>query len=246
VRRLRVVTLALLLVLLPATPMPAELVTALSSNLVAITTGFTGSNVLLFGTTGGEGDIIVVVRGPEDAEVVRRKGRRLGLWINEAEARFVNVPQFYAIAESGPIASTLSPSVAARHQIGISNLRLMAASMSPGVDLAEFRAALIRLKQQMGLYSPRPQPISFLGERLFRTDMRIPANAPVGDYLVSVFLVRNGEVTSAEITPLKVSKIGFEAWTYRFARSEPLVYGVVAVALAAVAGWMANMLFRKG
>ncbi|NNE84205.1 MAG: hypothetical protein HKN28_09575, partial [Alphaproteobacteria bacterium] len=52
-----------------STPLVADL----SENLIAITTGFTGTEVLLFGATEGVGDIIVVVRAPESQVVVRRK-----------------------------------------------------------------------------------------------------------------------------------------------------------------------------
>ncbi|HEV3177595.1 MAG TPA: TIGR02186 family protein, partial [Stellaceae bacterium] len=41
------------------------LVADLTNHLVAITTGFTGTSVVLFGATDGNGDVIVVVRGPE-------------------------------------------------------------------------------------------------------------------------------------------------------------------------------------
>ena len=40
------------------------LVADASRHLVAITTGFVGTKVLLFGATEGEGDVIIVVRGP--------------------------------------------------------------------------------------------------------------------------------------------------------------------------------------
>ena len=44
---------------------PAEgLVADLTSHLIAITTGFTGASVVLFGATDGPGDVIVAVRGP--------------------------------------------------------------------------------------------------------------------------------------------------------------------------------------
>ena len=49
------------------------LVADLSSHLVAITTGFSGTDVLLFGATNGPGDIAVVVRGPAEDAVIRRK-----------------------------------------------------------------------------------------------------------------------------------------------------------------------------
>ena len=46
------------------------LVVDLSNHLVAITTGFTGTKVLLFGAVEDEGDVIVTVRGPDQDMVV--------------------------------------------------------------------------------------------------------------------------------------------------------------------------------
>lgn len=224
----------------------AELVVDLARHLVAITTGFTGSDVLVFGATDGEGDVVVVIRGPENTEAVRRKGRVFGIWVNERDLAFDNVPAYYAVAASVPIEDILPERVMKRHQIGVNNLRLVAPrDVDPG-EAEEFRAALIRSKQRAGLYTAEPSRILLLGNRLFRTDVWFPANAPVGRYVVQVYLVRDGEVASAEITPLIVSKIGFEAGVYNFAQRYSLAYGVLAILIAAVAGWAASAIFRKG
>lgn len=226
-------------------PIAAELVASLSNHLVAITTSFSGADVLLFGTTGGRGDVVVVVRGPESPETVRRKGRTFGVWLNNAEVTFGNVPTYYAIAANRPVADFLPEATSRRYQIGIDNLRLPVVHESGGIDVETFRAALFRNKQRAGLFPSNPALIAFLGERLFRTDMRVPANAPVGDYTVSVYLVENGEITQAESTPLIVNKVGLEARVYDFAHKNGAAYGILAVIIAVVAGWLANIIFRK-
>jgi len=240
--------LALLIVLAVAAPgaARADLVADLSQHLVAITTGFSGTKVLLFGTTGGMGDVVVVVRGPENSEVVRRKARKAGIWVNDAEMIFEGVPSYYAVAASRPLSEFLPERVARREEIGIRNLRVTPPVDAEPQEFDAFRAALIRNKQKVELYSVEPEPISFLGNRLFRTDMYVPANAPVGTYLVRVFLVHDGEVIGANITPLVVSKIGFEAGVFDFAHRHSLAYGVLAILIAVVAGWSASVAFHKG
>jgi len=227
-------------------PASAQLIVDLSNHLVAITTGFTGKDVLLFGTTEGEGDVVVVVRGPESEVVVRRKGRRLGIWVNETEVTFQGVPGYYAIATNRPLSEFLPQRVAARHQIGVKNLRVPKPEDVNPAAAEAFREALIRNKIKQNLYFSEPEYIAFLGNRLFRTDMRFPANAPVGTYIVQVFLVKDGEVVSAEITPLVISKVGFEAGVFHFAHRHSLAYGVLAILIAVVAGWTASAVFRKG
>src|SRR3546814_10442385 len=80
---------------------PADpLVVDLSSHLVAITTGFTGTDVLLFGATQGEGHIVVIVEGPHSNLAVRRKEQVLGIWVNREEVTFRTVPTFYQVKAS--------------------------------------------------------------------------------------------------------------------------------------------------
>ena len=222
-----------------------DLVADLSDHLVAITTGFTGTKVLLFGATRGEGDVVVVVRGPRQRQLVRRKDRMAGIWINNAEIAFQGVPAFYSVASSRPLADLVPPAVAARHQIGIENVRLTAPE-GTGTERARiFRDALVRNKQRAELYAKTPGTIAFLGNRLFRTNLHFPANAPVGTYEVQVLLFRGGEVASASITPLIVSRIGFEAGIFDFAHRHALAYGVLAVLFAVMAGWLAGIVFRR-
>src|SRR2546426_9410212 len=96
-----------------APPRAEALAADLTSHLIAITTGFTGTSVVLFGATDGPGDVIVVVRGPEREITVRRKSRVAGIWVNTQEVTFANVPSFYAVAASRPVPDILSPGVAA-------------------------------------------------------------------------------------------------------------------------------------
>src|SRR6478672_7727814 len=98
----------------------------LSSHLIAITTGFTGASVVLFGATEGRGDIIAVVRGPEREVRVWRKGKVAGIWVNAESVTFANVPSFYALAASRPLEEVLAPGPAALYRIGTANLKLQA------------------------------------------------------------------------------------------------------------------------
>ncbi len=105
-------------------PKASTLVADLSRHLVAISTGFAGTDVLLFGATEGKGDVVVIVRGPDRPVVVHRKSRVLGVWVNTAKMTFDRAPSFYAIASSRPLAEIAASTVLARHQMGLDNLRL--------------------------------------------------------------------------------------------------------------------------
>ena len=237
--------LALAFALLGPWARAQPLVADLSSHLVPITTGFTGKEVLLFGAVEGEGDIAVVVRGPEARTIVRRKDKIAGVWANRDSMTFAAVPTFYATATSRPIAELAPEPILQRHQIGIERLRLAPETEAAPARLESFRAALIRNKQRDGLYKAEPGKIAFLTGRLFRTDVVFPANVPTGAYTVEVFLIRDGAVVSAQTTPLVISKVGLGSEVFQFAHRYEVAYGLIAVAFALMAGWAASAAFRR-
>ena len=245
--------IALLLAVLAAgitysrTAWAQSLVADLSNHLIAINTGFVGTEVVLFGATDGPGDVAVVVQGPPTEVMVRRKARVAGIWINTSSMEFQQVPSFYSVATNRPREQIIGDAVLARHEIGLGHLHL--APLSPGRAspdrIREFREELIRNKQEEGLYGKSLGQVAFLGERLFRTNVYFPANVPTGAYTVSVFLIRDGDVVSAQTTPLAVSKVGFSAEIFEFAMRQSTFYGISAIIFAVAAGWLAGAIFRK-
>jgi len=245
IRRVGLALLGFLLLTVPEAARAQQLVADLTSHLVAITTGFTGTSVVLFGAIEGGGDIVVVVRGPERETVVRRKSRVAGIWLNTRSIAFDNVPSFYAVLSNKPVDDVVPANLRQLHEIGIDDLKLNPAEKAKPADITEFRAALIEEQQRGGLYDKQPGTVNFLGDKLFRASLDFPATVPVGTYSIQVFLVRKGDIVAAQTTPLIISQTGLEADINDFAQNRSLLYGLVAVALAAMAGWGATFLFRN-
>ena len=242
------IALALPLLTIGAGPQKASadpLVVDLSNHLVAITTGFTGTNVLLFGAVEEEGDVVVTVRGPDHDMVVRKKERKVGIWVNSESARYKNVPAYYTSASNRPMDIIAPPEVLLDYRIGLQNQRFIAESKLNDSEQKIYREALVRNMQGAGLFGERPAKISFLSNQLFRTDIHFPANTPTGTYTINVYLIRDGRVASVKTTPLVVSKTGISAEVYEFAHRYSALYGIIAVIIAVVAGWIASVVFRK-
>jgi uncharacterized protein (TIGR02186 family) len=243
-RRFSVALLGFLL-LSPAPARADAVVADLSSHLIAITTGFTGASVVLFGATDGPADVVAVVRGPERDVTIWRKEKIAGIWANAEAVTFANVPSFYAVAASRPLEGLMQPSAAALYRVGVRNLKFEAKSDAAPDRLRLFSDALIGVQQRAGVFAATTGKIAFLGERLFRTTISFPANVPTGSYLVEIFLVRDNDVIGAQTTPLVVSKVGVDAAVFDFARRDALAYGAIAVLIAAMAGWFASLPFRN-
>ena len=165
-RRLLWGLLSAVVLFIPPARSQETLVVDLSENVVAITTGFVGSSLLLFGAAEGPGDIVVVVRGPLVDTVVRRKEKVAGVWVNSAEMVFEAAPEFYAVASNRAMDEFLSQDTRHAYQLGVDYLDLRPAKASKEVDeAAEFRAALVRNKQRQALYQTQPGNVQFIGSR---------------------------------------------------------------------------------
>jgi len=238
-------SIAVMLLALPGfgqTPLIADL----SEHQIQITTGFVGTDVLLFGTVEPGSNVVVVVRGPEEQTTVWRKGRFAGIWINDRRVVFERVPSFYAVRANAPLDGIASEVTRARHGMGAEFLRLRAEDAAVSeTDLGIFKKALIRNKERQGLFATGGDHITFLGGQLFRTRLHFPANVPTGFYDVEVFMLQDGHVVHAQTTPLIVRKAGLGADVFFFAHNYSALYGVLAVVLAVVAGVLAAFIFRK-
>lgn len=246
--RARATIVAALLLALLAAGQPAraqELVADLSDHLIAIDSEFTGTDLLVFGAIEGEGDVVVIVRGPRVPVVVRQKARVFGIWLNAASVTFTDVPAFYAVATSRPPEEILDADMRRLNEIGLDQLRLDVEPDTAIDDIASYRDALIHLRQKNGLFVSEPAKVSFLGRRLFRTVIHFPAAVPVGRYTVDIVLVRDGQVVQSFSPPLTVDKAGLGADIFDFAHDESALYGLLAVIGAALAGFLGSLLFRR-
>ncbi|MBD1547055.1 TIGR02186 family protein [Roseibium aggregatum] len=233
-----------------------ELVTAISSDLVSIRSNFTGTDIVIFGqvsrdvnsiSRSGDYDLVIVVEGPPQEITTRRKGRFLGVWVNRYYETFENVPAFYALASTAKVSDLGSRELLDEYRIGLNHLNLAIARRSsvPLSERDDFRQAFLRLRQQQGLFSERPGAIEFLTSTMFRTNVPLPANIPVGTYKVKSFLLHQGSLLSKTEAKMHVAKTGFEQVTYNLAQKMPVAYGLLAVFFAIFTGWLASVIFKR-
>jgi len=245
-RTLSIIFTLMISVILVPNAKAAEITVDLSDPVVQITAGFAGTELSVYGVAPGPGDVVVVVRGPIQDEIVRKKDKVMGVWVNKDEITLEDVPAFYVMASNRSLDEFLPGGIANIHQIGLENIQFHPAKGSAEIkDWDHFRHALLRNKQKQGLYKWDPQPLIFLGNRLFRTKINFPANVSVGTFGIEVYLVRKGKLAAFHTTLLNVRKFGIEASVYDFSHRHSFAYGILAVIIACFAGWAANAAFRK-
>lgn len=237
--------LAWLLLALPAEAEP--LVARLSTERVAITTAFVGESLMIFGATeaplaeagpAGGDQLVMVARGPTGAFTVRRRVQVLGLWLNGPSTRFVDVPVFYSVA-----GEWRALPAALRSELG---LGLEAIPLEGGGARGQgFRAALRELKQEARLWQEDAAVVQVSGGRLFSLRLDLPSTVQPGSYRVEVHLLRQGRLVATEQLGFVVARTGFAAEVAEVARGQPVLYAVLCILLAAMAGWAGSVFFRR-
>lgn len=246
---------ALVLALVLASPALAEetFVTGLSTEEIALTANFSGSELFVFGAIRRDApidpavdplDIIITIKGPPNALTVRRKERRFGIWINTESVDVRDAPSFYAIATTGPLRDLLTETERLRFQIGMDHAVRKVSGHPTLDDTSSFTEAVVRLREKQELYEVLDGDVSLAEETLFQTSIAMPANIVEGIYKAEFFLVRDREVISSTTTDITVQKAGIERWIYNLSRQQPLIYGIMSVLVALLAGWLAAAAFR--
>lgn len=249
--------LAVVVLLADAGPVAAErLVASLTNHHVMITSNYTGVELVLFGSVErdaasvgrhGAYDIVATITGPREPLRTRRKQRVLGIWVNTAARTFVDPPSYLAVLASRPLDAITSAENQRRLQLGI------AATPLPELinnDIGEvsndpFRAALLRLMRERGLYSEEPNAVTFLTPTLFRAAISLPAQVPIGSYSVDVKLFADGNLIAHTDSAFEIVKVGFEQFVVNAAREHGLLYGLATAMMALVTGWIASVAFRR-
>lgn len=234
----------------PATAQES-IVASLSQSRVSITASFDGSEILIFGAIKrdqpapeGDLDVIVTVAGPSLPTTVRRKERVAGIWINTDAVEVDAAPSFYAVSTTRPLATILSDVSDLRHRISVERAIRSVGAPAGITDSATFTEALIRIREKQDLYALLEENTTLLENTLFRTEVALPSNLVEGNYTTRIYLLREGKVVGQSDTTIFVSKVGIERWIYNLAHEQPLLYGLLSLFIAIVAGWGASAIFR--
>ncbi|MEM1286965.1 MAG: TIGR02186 family protein [Pseudomonadota bacterium] len=251
-----------------------DLVVTLSDRTVDITSNFTGSSITVFGAIrrdaatvarASDYDVVVTVIGPIANTVTRKKERVAGIWINRSFEVFEGVPSAYSVLSNRPIEDIAHPRVLSRLGVGLRStlvnitaddaLESADESNAPGVlggpqiepmpELSEFEVAFLRIQAESGAYLEDPQAVSVIDNEIFRARAPFPADVPLGNFTVRVLLFSGGVLLAQEDVGILVRKTGFEQFLFAASQSNPLSYGLGAVLLALLTGWLGGVVFRR-
>lgn len=227
----------------------------ISTDEIAITSDFRGADLTIFGALDGfdedllaqgKYDIVVALEGPKENATVRRKERVFGIWINTNSMTFELTPESYSLSSTRDVDAIAPAAQMSNMGIGVNHIPLTPVGfIGDGSNVGEFREAFRHIRETTGVYQRDPGGVQFISSSLFKASVRLPADVPNGVHTVRAYLFRDGVFVAAKALPLRVVKTGLEQAITSAAHEYPFFYGITAVLLAVITGWLASVVFRR-
>ena len=245
-----------------------------SPQTIDVGLNFSGTDVTVSGTAPEGADVVLVVDGPLDSVKMRKKGKVMGLfWMTVEQAKVEDMPTFHIVESSEPIESLLSREQQVR--LGVSpessNILDQAEAVDPKDESqlsqekqTEFVTALRDKYIRDGRYTPwvcyheaeaaecdtaapsggiiRPDEAGH-----WETSISLPSDAPLGEYSVQAYYVRDDQEVGAGSTTFNVKKVGMVDSLGTMAEENAALYGAMSLAIAIAIGLAIGFVFpRRG
>jgi hypothetical protein len=73
----------------------------------------------------------------------------------------------------------------------------------------------------------------------------LPSRIPVGDYEVDLYVFKDGELVEMTSEAVTIEKTGLSLFVSRLARDHPGEYGLLAIVVAVMAGFLVGLVFSR-
>ena len=215
-----------ILIAFTASPcLAASIIMDVDEDVIAISAGFAGQDLTIFGIAPGYETIDITITGPVKDATVRKKSRILGAWMNTKSHTYQDVPSYFAYTDKPK--------------------RIEAYVNNPEVNNEEnkdFRDAFIRNQEVKNLYVMSQQTVKIYEDTgLFNVHLKLPANLPIGEYTITAHGDNNSTLAMHRF---RVKHTGMNAKLRHFAFEHSFFYALVCITLAVGAGWISNRLRR--
>jgi len=218
---------------------------------IKIRPNIAGTEVVLLGATpAGQREIIIEVVGPKRNITLQEKRRFLGLWLGLGKINYNNVPSYYNILSSKPLNEISDRETFNKLGLGLENLPLGKAEIINS-DLKQriFDKRLRTEMQNKGQFLENESSIAVRSGPgkvgLFSTEFFLPSNSLQGKYFVRYFTFRDGNFISYTENTIDLKQAGFSRVVWLTANNFPLLYGLLAVILSGLVGWLVSTIFRR-
>jgi uncharacterized protein (TIGR02186 family) len=242
-----------LIQLLTAKDASAMLTAKANHDHITIDFFYHGSAVSVRGESDPNTDLVIKITSPEGHQVLKEKGKVGGvLWMNVGQLKFENTPNFYEVFSTKKLDEMLSKEEMEKYTIGYPALQkhVEISPVANDEEKAKWFDEFVKFKEASKVYTSSFGKITTTTTNDGRQEYFIltdwPYQAAPGDYLVSVYAVKNGKVIEQAESKVNVEQVGMVKTLATMAKNKAAFYGLLSVGIALCAGFGVGLVFRKG
>jgi uncharacterized protein (TIGR02186 family) len=212
-----------------------------------------GSTVSIRGISEPGVDLVIKITSPEGHQVLKQKGKVAGvLWMNVGQLKFEQTPNFYEVFSTKKVEDILSREEMEKYVIGYPALakHVEITPVANEEEKARWFDEFVKFKEESKVYTTSAGKIETTmtadGKQEYYILTGWPYQAQPGDYLVSVYAVKDNKVVEQAESKVNVEQIGMVKTLATMAKNSPAIYGFLSIGVALGAGFGVSLVFRKG
>lgn len=217
-----------------------------SEKEIQIQTDFNGKEIIIFGVIEDNKDTIIIIDGPKRDTKMMKKERILGFWFNSKKVIYKSIPSLFFIASSSPINKILKPETIVKEKLFFNELLINAVTQRDFIDqkkLKSWNKNLINIKKNENLF--KEYNFDNIDNKLFQTRVFFPSNTIPGQYIVTIYQIKDFIITNRKNKIIVIKKSGIGEKIFEFAHSQPAAYGLLSIIFAIMCGLFAATIFRR-
>lgn len=212
-----------------------------------------GSSVSVRGESDPGVDLVIKMTSPEAHQTLKQKGKVGGLlWMNVGQLKFENTPSFYSVYSSKKLDDMLTKEEQEKYVIGYAALEkhVEIAPVANAAEKTKWFDEFVKYQENSHVYAATEGKITTTTNANGRQEYYIltdwPYQAAPGDYLVTVYAVKNGKVIEQAESKVNVAQVGTVKMLAGMAKDSAAFYGILSIGIALSAGFGVGLVFRKG
>ncbi len=238
--------------IITGTTVQAELTIKANHDHIKIDFFYHGSTVSVAGDADSGTDLIIKISSADGHEVLKQKGKVAGfLWMNTGTLNLEKVPNLYSIYSTKNIEDILSSDEMDKYVIGYPalNRNIEIKPALNEIERSKWFNEFVKYKESSDLYKTSSGKIMTSakdGKQAYYILTAWPYQAPPGDYLVTVYAVKDKKVLEMAEAKVRVEQVGIVKTFASMAKSKAALYGIISIVAALTAGFGVGLIFRKG
>jgi len=230
----------------------AALTAAANKYRIKIDFFYHGSSLSVSGVSDLGADLIIKIASPDGHQALRKKGKIAGfLWMNVGELKFDHMPSMYSLHSTKKVGDILSLEDRDKYVIGLEPLgkKTVIEPVANEAEKTKWFNEFVRFKEDSKLYSESNGDISVKAngkEQVYYALVQWPFQATPGEYIISVYEVKDKKVVDTAEAKVVVEQVGVVKSFAAMAKNNAALYGTISILVALVAGFGVGLIFRKG